>query len=169
MSPGQWWKFDITPLPCLPDALWSLTPPPKVYKALDWSWRQLGCRQELFHPRHPCVKRIKSFWSTRMMIFHPFFSPTVNRTEVRSKRCIMLLWPGLGCWHLSHRRGPEVTGCQSWMSPAPSHPIIDPGTFRLNTFLWEFKVANLTFLNRRVSRVSQCVISVESLTQYFFT
>ena len=30
------------------------------------------------------------------------------------------------------------------MSPAPSHPIIDPGTFRLNTFLWEFKVANLT-------------------------
>lgn len=77
----------------------------------------------------------------------------------------MLLWPGPGCWHLSHRRGPEVTGCQSWMSPAPSHPIIDPGTFRLNTFLSQFKVANLTdFLIR--SRVSQCVISVESLTLY---
>lgn len=86
----------------LPDVPLSPTHLLEVCKALDLRLRPRECRLEPFHPRL-CVMEIRFLVDTDFTL--AYLSPTVNRAEVSRRRCIMLLWPGPGCWHLWHLRG----------------------------------------------------------------
>ena len=104
-SPGHgFFKFETFLSDTLPDVPLSPTPLPEVCIAQDLRMRPRECRREPFRPRL-CMLENKSCLQNRLHVEGFYLSPTVNRAEVTRRRCIMLLWPGPGCWHLWHLRG----------------------------------------------------------------